>query len=179
MSAIQYSIRDDNGNERLGGNITPAPLTLLGPYVINHDTPGLTTGVPLGDPLPAGAVIYDVGIFTITGWNGTNPTMDVGTFASTTGLFANQGNGAVEQADPIGLVSSNTPIAANQDSASWLAASKIYSAYNDPHFLYPWALYVTDLAQLYAVVSQDGTKGGTATGASVGQSNVYLLVATP
>jgi len=179
MSAIQYSISDDNGNERLGGNIGPAPLTLLGPFQVSASTAGLTTGVALGAPLPAGTVIYDVGVITTTGWNGTTPFMDVGTFSGTTGLFQNEGNGAVELADPYGDVNDNAGIQANGDSDSWLAAGKIYSAYNDPHQLYPWTLYVDADSQLYAVVSQDGTKGGTAVGATTGVSLVYVLCATP
>jgi hypothetical protein len=180
MSVIEYAWVDPSTRQAAKTlSLSPSPLTLLGPYVVSFDSPGLTQGVKLGPPLPSGAVIYDVGIFTLSSWDGTTPTMDVGTFSGTTGLFFSLAGAAVEQGDALSGVGDNTPLQVNGDSKSWLAAAvaSVAAAAGAP--FNPPEIYASDVAQLLAVVSQDGTQGGTAAGSTTGTSNVYILAATP
>jgi hypothetical protein len=176
---IQYSIANPGDSPaRLYGPISPAPLTLLGPFTIKATTPGLTTGVTLCQ-LPPGAVIYDVGIFVTVGWDGTTPTMDVGSLSGTTGLFDALAGAAVELSDPVTAITDNDGLDSNQDSKSWLAAAVASVGAQAGNTFNPPTVYVSDITTVKAVVSQDGTKGGTATGATTGTALVYVLAATP
>lgn len=179
MSAIEYELIDAFSNQATKSQvIRPAPLTLLGPYTLLPTTPGLTAGVPLVI-LPIGAVIYDVGIFVTTGWNGTTPLMDVGVFSGATGLFAQFVSAAVELGDALGDITDNSGLQQNFDSKSWLAAALASHGADTGASFNPPEIYVSAVSQISAVVSQDGTKGGTASGATTGAASVYILCATP
>jgi hypothetical protein len=179
MSVTEYTIFDPrSGLASRVAAIEPSPLALLGPFSVTSATPGLTTGVPLVK-LPVGAVIYDIGVFVTVGWDGTTPTMDVGSFSSTTGLFDQLAGAAVELSDPIVAVTSNAGLNQNQDSKSWLAAAIASVGADGGAAFNPPELYVSAVSTISAVVSQDGTKGGTATAATTGTALVYVLVATP
>jgi hypothetical protein len=179
MSVTEYEIFDPrSGLASRVAAISPSPLALLGPFSVTSATLGLTTGVPLVK-LPVGAVIYDIGIFVTVGWDGTTPKMDVGSFSSSGGVFDAIGGGAVELGDAITAVASNDGLLQNQDSESWLAAAIASNGAGAGDAFNPPALYVSAVTTILAVVSQDGTKGGTATGATTGTALVYVLVATP
>jgi hypothetical protein len=186
MSSVQVQLVNTGGQATFEGFISPSPLYLLGPYTITATTAGLTTGVPLVI-LPAGAIIYDIGCVTLQQWDGTTPKMDVGSFHSgNTGLFDQLAGGVValdhsydstaDNDDLVGAAGGNVPI-------SWLQAA-VGSAGADggaAYFASPLYVLAIDSTAgiIHAVVSQDGAKGGTATGAANGSTNVYLVVGTP
>lgn len=163
--AITYSLRN-SGGVTFEGLVSPGPLTLLGPFPFTFATNGLTAGVPIYTP-SIGDVIYDIGIQIPTAFDGSTPLADVGTFnGGSTGIFG-------ELATAIDLTAADTTVADNAGLSSpggpgfWLseeAATK---------------LYVTAANPLLLVVSQDGTKGGAATGATAGAGAVYVLTASP
>lgn len=179
MSVIEYQFLDPSADQaRWTGSLSPSPLTLLGPFTVKSSTSGLTTGVPICT-LPVGAVVYDIGVFVTTGFDGTTPLLDVGSFSGTTGLFANLAGTAVELADALVAVTDNAGLESNQDSHSWLAAAVgSVGAAAGAAFLPP-EVFVSAISTLSVVVSQDGTKGGTAAGSTTGTALVYVVVATP
>lgn len=179
MSAIEYELIDRWSNQATKSQIIrPAPLTLLGPYTLTFATPGLTAGVSLV-ALPAGAVIYDVGVFVTVAFDGTTPMTDVGTFSGNTGLFDQLAGAAVELADPLTGVTDNTGLQTNVDSNSWLAAAVASVGALGGATFRPPEVFVSATSTIKAVISQNGQKGGTAVGSTAGTALVYLLCATP
>jgi len=179
MSVIDYTIFDpSSGLASRVAAIRPAPLTLLGPYTITSATNGLTTGAPLVT-LPIGAIIYDIGVAITVGFNGTTPKIDIGTFSGTHGLFNELAGSVIELTDPLVAVTENDGLETNGDSESWLQAAVASIGADAGNAFFPPAIYVSAISTLVAVVSQDGTKGGSATGATTGTALVYVLAATP
>lgn len=174
----EVSIRDANGNERLGGFISPGPLFLLGPFPFTFATNGLTAGVPLFTPA-VGDVIYDIGVSIPVAFSGTTPFADVGTFnGGTEGVFQTL------TGDPIDLTAADADVTNNaglsQPTAlSWFSANVISHASAGGSAFTPWEITVSAANPLLLVVSQDGTKGGAATGATAGAGAVYVLTASP
>jgi len=178
MSVTDFTIFDPgSGLASRTAAISPAPLTLLGPFNFAFDTPGLTTGVTLVT-LPLGAVIYDVGVSISVAFDGTTPKADVGTFSSTAGLFDELAGAAVDLSAADDAVTDNDPLTISHGS-NWLAAAiGSVGAAGSAAYL-PGALYCTDVSTVKLVVSQDGSKGGTAIGGTAGTGAVYVLAATP
>jgi hypothetical protein len=172
LSVIQYELLDPASDiARFSGTIRPAPLTLLGPFAFSFATLGLNNGIPLAT-LPVGAVILDIGVSVTGAFNGTTPAADVGTFSSTAGLFSELGSTTVDLTGADIAVPDNDGLTA-PDGHNWLSVAGAAASNT------PIELYVTAISTLLLVVSQDGTQGGTATGATAGTGNVYVLAATP
>jgi hypothetical protein len=164
MSVIEYQFLDPSADQaRWTGSLNPSPLTLLGPFTFSFATPGLTTGVPLVT-LPVGAVICGIGVSVPVAFDGTTPLADVGTFdGGNAGLFDTINSAAVDLTSADAAVTDNAGISQVQ-ATGWLTSV---------------GLPITAICTLSLVVSQDGTKGGTATGSTAGTGAVYVLVATP
>lgn len=163
---------DANGQTRAGNMITfpnglVTPNAILGPFTFAFNAAALTAGVALFTP-PVGMVIYDVGISVPVAFNGTTPLADIGTFnGGNAGLFQELNSAAVD------LTTADAAVADNAGIAQ-VAADGWLSALNGTV-----GLVVTAANPLLLVVSQDGTKGGTATGATAGSLNVYIVAASP
>jgi hypothetical protein len=171
MSVTEYKFYDPATNLAWRtGSMDPSPVTTL-VFPFGFDTPGLPTGVPLVK-LPAGSLIYDIGISVPTVFDGTTPLADVGTFTgSNNGLFHGEG-GAI---DLTVADSSNagSPELATPGEDAWFSTATYGTD------TVRGSVYVVQTAQLKLVVSQTGAKGGAAIGATFGEGAVYLLVSTP
>lgn len=173
MSIIEYDFFDQQTKIiRLQGGMSPSPLTTLGPFNFAFDTAGLTTGVTLWTP-SVGTLIYDILFSVTTAFDGTTPKADIGTFVGgNAGLFSELGGAGV-----IDLTSANAAVTDNAGAAVIpLDNSLLVNTIQTP---LPSVLTITDSNPLLLVVSQDGTKGGTATGATAGAGAVYILASTP
>jgi hypothetical protein len=175
---IQVQLINSGGQATFDGSISPSPLYMLGPFPFTFATPGLTTGVPLVI-LPEGALIYDIGIVVIETFDGTTPLADVGEFSGTTGLFKDLATAAVDVTVPYDQNASGSTHILSASNNAWLAPA-IGSIGADAGAVYlPGTLVTFAATTLSLVVSQDGAKGGTATGATHGTGSVFVLVATP
>jgi hypothetical protein len=174
--STEIQLVNQSGFAVVEGTIVPGPLYVRS-FAFGFDTLGLTTGVRVVQ-LRAGDVVYDLGIGIHAAFNGTTPKADVGTFSGTTGLFDQLADTTVD------LTVVDEPITDNDgltesDGPNWLqAAIGSVGAAGGAAYL-PGQLIATTDCVLELVVSQDGTKGGTATGASVGVGTVYVVTGTP
>lgn len=138
-----------------------------------YDTPNLNTGVTVWTPA-IGDVLLDAFFSVNTAFDGTTPMADIGQFlsAGTTGVFASLiGTGMLP---PLG----NADLTTEGPSPMWglsqeLAGSAAYAGG------YSGVTTFRTTDPLLLVVSQDGTKGGTAIGGTAGAASLYLVVATP
>jgi hypothetical protein len=146
-------------------------------YAFTYATAGLATGVTL-TTLTAGSIIYDVGIVITTAFDGTTPSLDVGTFdGGNVGLFAELAavvDGTkvyADVTDNAGLASSNSQLWLSTAIGSAGAAGG--AAFDDT------ALYVSADCSFLLVASQNGQKSGTAIDSTAGAGRVYIVAAAP
>lgn len=183
MSKYPGAVEQPDGSGRVEGFIdftdpTSTPALLRGPFPFSFATASLTAGVHIFTP-NIGDVIYDVGIEIVTAFNGTTPLGDVGTFSGgNDGLFAIQAGVALDLTAADAAVTDNAGLSSPQ-TPSWLqAAVGSVGAAAGAAYL-PTPLYVTAANPILLVISETGAKGGTATGATAGAGNVYVLTSTP
>ena len=159
-------VYDVTGAVRIEGSINPSPIYCV-TYYFDFSTSGATTGVTLYTP-SVGDVIYDIAISVGTAFDGTTPLADVGTFnGGNVGLFGELTTGAVD------LTAANTAVTGNAGIAHFGTNSLKIGAYASTAKI--GLLKVTAANPLLLVFSQNGQKGGTATGSTVGSGHVTIL----
>lgn len=151
-------------------------VSIVGPFPIAYNTPGLTDGVTIYTPA-VDDILLDVWVEVDTAWDGTTPKGDIGTFVGgNTGAFAfnnaidlsvpdlDQGSNGYGGAGMLtGAESANVNVAlagAGTGSVGYRRAPLKLTAANPLKF----------------VVSQDGQVGGADPGASQGSAKVYLVL---
>ena len=147
-------------------------------FNFSYATAGLASGVTIYTP-NIGDVIYDVGICVTTAFNGTTPLLDVGTFnGGNVGLFGELAGAGVDGTKLYAAVTDNAGLSV-PNTASWLQAAvgSVGAAGTAAYHSTP--IIVTAANPLLLVVSQNGQKGGTATGATAGVGTVYVLTGQP
>lgn len=156
----------------------PGTSIVRGPYPFTFATAGLTTGVALFTPT-IGDLILDFWIEIDTAFDGTTPLADIGTFSGgNSGLLAGLASATVDLTAADVAVPDNAGVLASFSLSSLSAAVLTLGAVGtEPENR--WQLAVTAANPLLLVVSQDGTKGGTATGATAGAGQVFVQTATP
>ena len=166
------SVIDDSGTVR--------PLTAGIPRVyrkaIAFDDTNILTGALIYTPT-IGDVLMDAWFEITTGWDGTTPKGDIGTFVTATvGLFSSQGNGAVTLSTPDDQSAGDGLLVAGGGSNDplGLAASV---GYNGNGFR-PQAR-VTIANPIRLVVTQTGAVGGGDPGSTQGAGFVGLVIVTP
>lgn len=176
------TIYDQNNQERISGFAqfpgAPNPAVIRGPFPFVFNTAGLTAGVPIYTPA-VGDVITDIWVSIATAFNGTTPKADVGTFSGgNNGLFKVLGPDVIDLTAADAAVTTNAGLVASAGD-NLLSAAAISVGSVGTSAVLPWFLRVTVANPLLLVVSQSGAKGGTATGATAGAGNVYVVTATP
>ena len=172
----QIQLINSGGQATFEGFVSPGPLYVRS-FAFGFGTSGLTTGVPFLQ-LRAGDVVYDIGFGISVAFNGTTPKADVGVFSGTTGLFDQSGVSVVDLTGADVALTDNAGITASVGN-NWLQAAigSVGAAASAAYT--PGVFGVSADCFLSLVVSQDGTKGGTATGASAGSGVVYVVTSTP
>jgi len=155
--------------------VGPGGGLVLRKYTITATTSGLTVGVPLYTP-KVGDVLYDAWFQITTAWNGTTPLGDLGLFlGSSTGILqeattiANTGTSYLQDMT-VAQVTTDIGLAYDGGTPNSLALAASWCARQ----LVPSIFATTQ--PLCAVVSQNGHAGGTATGATAGAADIYVLV---
>ncbi len=174
------NILDQSGQIRIEGATqftASTPLTLRS-FAFSHSTAALAAGVTVYTP-DVGDVIYDIGICLSTAFNGTTPLLDVGTFnGGNVGLFGELAGAGVDGTKLYAAATDNAGLTV-PNTASWLQAATgsvgaaAGAAYNSTPII------VTTANPILLVASQNGQKGGTATGATAGVGTVYMLTGQP
>lgn len=173
----QIQLINSGGQATFEGFITPGPLYVRS-LAFTFATAGLTAGVPVVQ-LRANDLVYDLGVGIPTAFGGgTTPLADLGTFSSTAGLFVELAGAAVDLTAADAAVTDNTGLS-SATTPSWLSAAiGSVGAAGGAAYL-PAPLQVTADCELLLVVSQDGSKGGTASGATSGAGIAYVVTSTP
>lgn len=171
-------LRQDGTTAVEGGtyfsDATNQPAILRGPFSFTFATAGLTSGVTIYTPT-VGDHILDIYIRILTAFNGTTPKADVGTFnGGNAGLFSELGGSTVDLTAADAAVTDNAGLTHMTTQAA-LSSKLISVAASGATTTLPWYLRVTTANPLLLVVSETGAKGGTATGATAGSGNVYIL----
>jgi hypothetical protein len=180
--SVQGGVANDALFVGADGTVSGATMASLGGVTVRKfpftfATAGLATGYALYTPA-VGDLIYDIGISVDTLFNGTTPLADVGTFSGgNVGLFGELG-AAIDLGTADADVTDNAGLAEG-GTATWLSAAIIVKNTAAESGVLPWTLKVTAANPLLLVVSQNGQKGGTATGATAGAGVVYVVTATP
>lgn len=153
-----------NGDQQaLGGGGSQPLITIVHP--IPYNTPSLNAGVVVPGWVPkAGDQILALSFSVPTGFDGTTPKADVFLGSTAAGLGA----------------SISAPFFVDTDSQNQPGA---YGAANIDFMLTAVEAFkggygpvLEDADALYVAVSQDGTKGGAATGSTVGLIVLYMYV---
>lgn len=126
---------------------TDGPMRVLGPFSIDHTTANLNTGAVIYTTDTDQYIIGAV-IVPVTAWNGTTPKGDVGDASDHKGFYA---------AAPAATAFDMTTAA----GANWIDGGGSGN------------LWLT--GAISVCVSENGAFGGTATGATVGASDIYLI----
>ena len=181
--ALLYNtnVLDESGQIRIEGQLQftgPSAPQHIRSFAVSHSTAGLATGVAVWTP-QVGDIIYDIGIVLTTAFNGTTPLLDVGTFnGGNVGLFGELAGAGVDGTKLYADVTDNAGLSA-PNTAPWLqsAVGSVGAAAGAAYKSTP--ILVTAANPVLLVASQNGQKGGTATGATVGAGNVYVLLGNP
>lgn len=151
----------------LGGSSPVKELT----FAFDHATPSLNDGVTAYTPT-AGETLLNWWVEITTPFTGgTTPSFDL--FSGAYGLFQATafGGGFVDMT--LGdIVTSGVGLSLNPDYATAVPAGSTTNSFCVPTKL-------VDTTPLQVVVSQDGTKGGTASGATAGAAVLHLLISMP
>ena len=174
-----------------GGGSTPGAAVVRGPFSFAYDTPNLNAGVAFYTPT-VGDILLDAWVEVTTAWDGTTPLGDVGAFnPDAYGWFANC-------AGPLDMTKADSTVIGGLDgNVDLMQLSGLNDLGSVPYvnqvsgagpslevisppdgFRYCPARF-TSANPLKVVVSQDGTAGGTAPGASQGAAKIYIVTATP
>ncbi len=163
-----------------GGGSTPGAARVLGPFPFAFDTAGINNGHTIWTPA-VGDILLDAWISVVTAFDGSTPMGDIGTFtggqsygwlasnnAAADLTYADGNSGGIDKAI---LAQSGAP-AVDGVFQMTLAGATYSSGRQLPGSF-------ISASPIQVVVSQDGTKGGTASGGTQGAGNVYLVIATP
>lgn len=181
-----------SGTSTPPGGRTAGAAIVRGPFAFAFNTAGLNNGVAFYTPT-VGDILLDAWIEVDTAFNGTTPRADIGPFlggvaGANIGLFGslNQpikvgGSFTADTENITGLLSNvgnvvNPANAGNEpasgDNLFYAGGVPTGAQRNVPGKF-------TSASPWLIVVSQDGSKGGTAVGGSAGAGKVYLVTATP
>lgn len=134
-------------------------------YYFNSKTPNLATGVPILVPNP-GTLVWSARIVVLQAFDGTTPKADLGFLESgATGVFAELSPGAV----PVDLTAA---------SAVYGPALKMADQ-EDVSFLIDNPPTPGNPLELRLIVNQTGVVGGAASGSTVGQATLFIVMAEP
>lgn len=157
---------------RSGAIVQPPGDEVIHKFDFAFNTPGLTTGVTVLTPT-AGDILVDCWVEIDTAFNGTTPKIDVSDFGSgNTGWFVAQA-GAIDATVADSLPAGSTSLVASplaSTKPSVLSASAIANAVERGM---PGRFVNSNPIKL--VCTQNGQKGGAATGATQGSGTVYFL----
>ncbi len=188
MTTYTAEFAERTGFVRLDGNIiftgTVEPVsnasgsTLIHSKAFAFGTTGLNTGLTIYTPA-VGDIIYDVGMFITTAFNGTTPSADIGTFSGgNDGLFKVLAGAVVDITAVDAAVTTNAGLQSSA-TARWLQAA-VGSIGADAGAAYLDAqLRVTTANPILIVGSQSGAKSGTAIGGTTGAGIAYVVAGTP
>lgn len=139
------------------------------------NTPSLTTGVTVLNPTP-GDILLDAWVEVDTAFNGTTPHADIGDFnGANTGWFAEAGQ--IIDLSVADAAAGSGPLLLNKSVVGGRATDLAAEGFAGQLREVPGKFQSP--APVLLVVSQNGQKGGTATGATAGLGVLYLLTATP
>lgn len=174
-------------------------VAIVRAFPFAYNTAGILTGAALYTPT-IGDVLLDGWIEIDTGWNGTTPQADIGTFGSqNTGIFAATTGEALSLTNPDTasgalaciLIAQRLSGLAQMSDLTWPTSNEGQGLYvvagAAVNFI---AAPITNGARLFPTkfvsaapikvcVSQDGTNTGANPGASQGAATLYLVTATP
>lgn len=154
-----------------GGGSQSGAARVRGPFPFAFNTANLNTGIPIC-VMTVDDILLDAWIETDTAFDGTTPLCDFGSgIGSNFGIF-NDEAGPIDMtlSDVLGG-SQNTLAGQNQSLVGASAAA------SGPRGVAPSKILIG--GQWFLWVSQDGQKGGAATGASDGSAALYVKIATP
>lgn len=194
-----FAVNQDDGLSIDGTPFDPRGQSVVRAFPFAFDTPDLLTGAPLYTPTE-GDILLDAWVQIDEAWDGTDPTIDVGTFDGVpTGLFAgpwgrpidaSQADDFVTDAHLLGggntgplsalnaiaaaaqyLVTENAPNPVGLDIASGTGSLSAAQRSVPAKF--------TTADPIKVCVTQDGTNTGSDPGATQGAATLYLVTATP
>lgn len=149
--------------EVVGGEQAATPASIPAHYAFPFDhtagSAALAAGILIDTYIPnEGDVIIEAWFEVDIAFNGTTPKLDWGSFSSTEGIMHELNSAVVDATVADAAV-------ANNDTFKTPSAK-----------LGGVALRVVKTAPLYVVLSEDGTKGGTASAATAGSATLHLIV---
>lgn len=181
-----YRLIDENGVTRLVAELLPSPggstpgaARVLGPFPFAFDDAGLENGIAIYVPT-IGDVLLDAWIEVTTGFDGTTPLADIGSFNGVAFGLWGQNIGAVDLSVPAEDYASDGLLlgsAAGTAPGSLLSLSAVNFGGTRLPRIVPGRFVAAD--PVLVVASQDGAKGGAAIGGTAGAGKVYLVIATP
>lgn len=164
------------------------PFRFVESDLINFNTAGLTTGVPIYVPV-VGEWLFDIWPVILTGFDGTSPLGDVALQAGFTasgndsGLFKGISGNPIDCSTADSVASGWTATAAAGLLApDTLTNASLASAYASAVLANsvparPFGFVTTD--PLLAVISQTGHQGGVAVGGAAGSMKFLMVIGTP
>ena len=165
-----------------GGGSMPFKIVRV---TFDHATAGINDGVPCYTP-EIGETLLSLTVKRYTAWNGTTPKLDIAQAPwwvtnPTYGWFGSLA-GPVDMTDVLydggGVLTANNGTIASLEGS--MATAQMESIpITPPTPGYGWYFVgseFTTVDPVLVVVSQDGAKGGAATGATTGSSAVELLI---
>jgi hypothetical protein len=173
---------DGSVSQVAGGGSQPGAARVIGPFPFTSVTPNLALGVDFYVPT-VGDLLLDFWVEITTAWNGTTPLCDIGSasvFASGPGMISRCSNGFpcdLGNVDDSGAFGTNMLVGTGFAEGG-IAGNVAAASFNNTVARLLPARFVT-ADPLQVVVSTDGTTGGSATGATLGASAIYIKIATP
>ncbi len=188
MTTYTAQFTEATGFVRLDGDIvftgTVQPVSNASGSALIHslafafNTAGLNTGLTIYTPA-IGDVIYDVGMFITTAFNGTTPKADIGTFSGgNDGLFKVLAGAVVDITNVDAAVTTNAGLQSSA-TARWLQAAVGSIGADAGNAYLDSQLRVTAANPLLIVANQTGAKSGTAVGGTTGAGIAYVIAGTP
>lgn len=172
----------DSGNQPGGGSVPGAVRVLKFAFAFNDA--GLAAGKTIYTPT-VGDVLFDAWVEIDTAWDGTTPTIDIGTFAGTTfGIFASTTLGVgidATRADAATLGAGQIGQTTNGglSVSDFLLAESVTNVNDNQNLIRYWPAKVVGTNPVKVCVSQTGQTDGAAPGSTQGEGYVYLVVSTP
>ncbi len=171
---VLHELQADGTDTVIGsGGAGVGNAVVRGPFNLAFDTGGLVDGVVCYTPT-IGDILLDAWISVTAAWDGTTPKADLSQFsAETYGWLASI-------AAPVDLtIVDQDDIGTGMRGSGPTDSGIIQETIALPSSLRNVPAVFTTTDPVKVVVSQDGLKGGAATGATHGTAAVYLITATP
>lgn len=161
---------------RSGQIVQPPGDEVITKFNFAFNTPGLTTGLTVFTPT-AGDILVDCWLEIDTAFNGTTPKVDVGDFVSAnTGWFA-QAASALDATVADATATSGPLLVDQMTNSGHNSSLRAAGDTNSKDRSLPGKFANANPVKL--VLTQNGQKGGVATGATQGAGTVFFLTGTP